>query len=57
MAREIKGLEGGYSGEIKCLGLPDRFIEHGPRDLLLKELGLDREGVAREALKMFQSKS
>jgi|TARA_B110000196_G_scaffold310964_1_gene314350 1-deoxy-D-xylulose-5-phosphate synthase len=57
MAREIRELDSTYSGKIKCLGLPDRFIEHGPRDVLLKELGLESEGVAREALKMFQRKS
>ena len=57
MAREIGDLEEDFFGEVKCLGLPDRFIEHGPRDTLLKELGLDGEGVAREALKMVQSKS
>jgi 1-deoxy-D-xylulose-5-phosphate synthase len=27
------------------LGLPDRFVEHGESALLLKQCGLDREGV------------
>ncbi len=33
---------------IKSLGLPDKFIEHGPRDVLLKNIGLDPEGIADE---------
>lgn len=30
------------------LGLPDRFISHGPREVLLAEVGLDTEGIARQ---------
>jgi len=29
------------------LGLPDRFISHGPREQLLAEVGLDAESIAR----------
>ena len=57
VVREILNLEGAYSGEIKCLGIPDHFIEHGPRDILLSEIGLDKNGVAREALDMLRKKS
>jgi len=32
------------------IGLPDQFIEHGPRDRLLKVTGLDSEGIARQIL-------
>ena len=32
------------------IGLPDQFIEHGPRDRLLKVTGLDGEGIARQIL-------
>ena len=28
------------------MGIPDRFIEHGPRNLILKNLGLDKDGIA-----------
>jgi 1-deoxy-D-xylulose-5-phosphate synthase len=41
---DINGLK------IKRLGLPDKFIEHGQQSLLRKNLGLDAEGIAREAL-------
>lgn len=41
------GIEG---VKVRMLGIPDRFIEQGPQKLLRKELGLDAEGIAREAL-------
>ncbi len=33
------------------LGLPDRFIPHGPREVLLAKLGLDPVGIAAQAEK------
>ncbi len=43
----------GMSGlTFKMLGLPDTFIEQGPQNLLRKRLGLDAEGIAREALSL-----
>jgi 1-deoxy-D-xylulose-5-phosphate synthase len=30
---------------IKRLGIPDKFIEHGARDKLLADLGLDKDGI------------
>ncbi|RJQ51332.1 MAG: 1-deoxy-D-xylulose-5-phosphate synthase [Nitrospiraceae bacterium] len=35
--------------KIKLLGIPDMFIEQGPQNLLRKKLGIDAEGIAREA--------
>jgi 1-deoxy-D-xylulose-5-phosphate synthase len=35
-----------YTGRIKAIGIPDRFVTHGNRDLLLKEIGLDPESLA-----------
>ena len=34
---------------IKRMGLPDLFVEQGPSGLLRKNLGLDAEGIAKEA--------
>ncbi|MFH1024464.1 MAG: 1-deoxy-D-xylulose-5-phosphate synthase [Planctomycetota bacterium] len=31
---------------VTRLGIPDRFLAHGARDILLRELGLDPEGIA-----------
>ncbi|MBI5055418.1 MAG: 1-deoxy-D-xylulose-5-phosphate synthase [Nitrospirae bacterium] len=47
---DIEGLK------IKLLGLPDAFIEHGSQGLLRKKLGLDAEGIAREALALIGDK-
>ena len=38
-------LENGFKGNIRRLGLPDEFIQHGPRDRILKDLGLDYRGI------------
>jgi 1-deoxy-D-xylulose-5-phosphate synthase len=37
---------------IKCLGLPDHFIEHGPQQLFRSQFGLDADGIARAARDM-----
>ena len=33
---------------VRNLGLPDKFLEHGTREELLKEVGLDEEGILEE---------
>lgn len=67
---EESSLEGGFGSavleaanrqgldtkHIRCLGIPDRYIEHGDRDELLSDLGLDEAGfveTARELAKQF----
>jgi 1-deoxy-D-xylulose-5-phosphate synthase len=48
--------EKGFGGKlIKDLGIPDRFIEHGPRETLLHNIGLDAEGIASTALELHQT--
>ena len=37
---------------IRRLGLPDRFIEHGERQALLADVGLDADGIAQACLAM-----
>lgn len=41
--------EKGLTGKVvsRIIGIPDRFIEHGQPKLLLKDIGLDAEGIAR----------
>jgi len=34
------------AGKIVRMGIPDRFMEHGPRNLILKNIGLDGDGIA-----------
>ena len=36
-----------FRGRLLRLALPDRFIQHGHRDRLLQEIGLDEEGIIR----------
>ena len=36
-----------YEADIKMLGIPDRFIEHGTIDELHHECGIDEEGIER----------
>ncbi len=35
--------------QTRRIGLPDKFVEHGPLNLLRQKYGLDREGIANEA--------
>ncbi|HWR84239.1 MAG TPA: 1-deoxy-D-xylulose-5-phosphate synthase [Candidatus Deferrimicrobium sp.] len=39
-------LSEGFTGKFRALGIPDRFVTHGSRELLLKEVGLDATSVA-----------
>ena len=34
---------------VKRIGLPDKFVEHGPQDILREKYGLDSTGIIREA--------
>jgi 1-deoxy-D-xylulose-5-phosphate synthase len=38
------------------IGLPDRFIEHGPQDRLLAECGVSAEGIAQAVRKVWRSR-
>lgn len=38
--------------QIKLLGLPDQFIEHGDHKMLLKKYNLSPEGIAKSAMQM-----
>jgi 1-deoxy-D-xylulose-5-phosphate synthase len=37
--------DNGYSSEVRRLGIPDYFIEHGTQDELYRECGYDAEGI------------
>lgn len=41
--------ENGFSSQVKVLGIPDRFIEHGSLKQLYKLCGIDREGIVGAA--------
>ncbi len=40
---------------IRTLGIPDRFIEHGRRDLLLDSLGLSPQKIKEEVLRLLKA--
>jgi 1-deoxy-D-xylulose-5-phosphate synthase len=44
------------SDHVRCLGIPDQFIEHGERGELLSDLGLDVDGIAATAHSMAQKR-
>jgi 1-deoxy-D-xylulose-5-phosphate synthase len=39
----------GYKANVRIHGIPDQFIEHGAPAELLKDIGLDRAGIAKVA--------
>jgi 1-deoxy-D-xylulose-5-phosphate synthase len=41
---------------IKRIGLPDKFIEHGPSKILREKYGLDAEGILKEARELIEGK-
>jgi 1-deoxy-D-xylulose-5-phosphate synthase len=49
----VKNALFGTEAEVECIGLPDKFVEHGNVKVLRKKYGLTPEGVANKALKMF----
>jgi len=44
--------DNGYSAQVKRLGVPDRFIEHGTQRELYDECGYGRDGIAETVRQM-----
>ena len=36
-----------YKGNVDIISLPDEFVEHGPRDLLLEKWGVNQNGIVK----------
>ncbi len=47
--------DNGYSAQVKRLGIPDRYIEHGTQPELWKECGYDEEGIYNEAFSLVKA--
>jgi 1-deoxy-D-xylulose-5-phosphate synthase len=47
MSREIDGLGLDVRPRVDSMGIPDEWVEHGARQILLEDLGLDFAGIAR----------
>jgi len=44
-------VEAGHdTARLKTLGIPDKFIEHGGREQLMSDIGLDADGLVKAAL-------
>lgn len=54
---EAANAAGMSTQNVRCLGIPDRFVEHGEREELLAELGLDEEGFVATALRLHERNS
>jgi 1-deoxy-D-xylulose-5-phosphate synthase len=52
---EAASLLGADARKVHLAGIPDRFIEHGPRSELLGQIGLDARGLAETARKLHQN--
>jgi 1-deoxy-D-xylulose-5-phosphate synthase len=37
--------DNGYNSEVRRLGVPDYFVEHGTQEELIRECGFDAEGI------------
>ena len=35
---------------IRAMSLPDEFVEHGPRDLLLEKWGVNQNGIEKAVI-------
>ncbi|MBM4329880.1 MAG: 1-deoxy-D-xylulose-5-phosphate synthase [Deltaproteobacteria bacterium] len=49
---ELLERTGIHSVQVKRLGIPDTFVEHGPQDFLRQKYGIDAQGIYR-AVKTF----
>ena len=54
---ELLAGEGIVNLPVRCMGLPDRFIEQGPQDLLRKNYGLSADGIFQQAMRLLAHRS
>ncbi|OFY68942.1 MAG: 1-deoxy-D-xylulose-5-phosphate synthase [Bacteroidetes bacterium RBG_13_42_15] len=47
--------DNGYNGEIRRLGIPDYFVEHGTQEELIRECGFDTDSIARAVREIVNS--
>ncbi len=43
--------------QVKSIGIPDEFVDQGSQAILRSSYGLDAEGIARQVLELFPSRS
>ena len=47
--------DNGYNAEIRRLGIPDYFVEHGTQEELIRECGFDTDSIARAVREIVNS--
>ncbi len=47
--------DNGYNAEIKRLGIPDYFVEHGTQEELIRECGFDSDSIVNAIRKMVKN--
>ena len=52
---ELLQESGIHDVQLKSLGIPDEFVEHGSQAILRAKYSLDAEGIAKEVLELFPS--
>ena len=53
---ELLQEEGLWGVDLIRLGIPDRFIEHGPQPLLRAKYGIDEQGIFQTAIQMVEGR-
>jgi len=48
--------EGGVDAKVKRLGIPDEFVEHGSRAVLLEDIGLTGKKIAERVLNWLEGR-
>ncbi|MEE9201075.1 MAG: 1-deoxy-D-xylulose-5-phosphate synthase [Candidatus Brocadiales bacterium] len=51
---EMLSEEGADLRKIRRLGIPDKFVEHGSKNELLRDLGLDEEGIFKSFMNEYE---
>jgi len=54
---ELLQEKGLFSVQVKRLGIPDLFVEHGPQSLLRSKYGIDENGIFKEVMEMVKQGS
>ncbi len=54
---ELLQEKGLFSVQVKRLGIPDLFVEHGPQSLLRSKYGIDENGISKAITEMVKERS
>jgi 1-deoxy-D-xylulose-5-phosphate synthase len=54
---ELLQEKGLISVQVKRLGIPDLFVEHGPQSVLRAKYGIDEDGIFKGAMEMVEQSS